>query len=142
MKCSVRQNFHSLPYPFANLFKLDTFDTSFRLYFQWFSLGMEEEGVRWLEWKGYFLQPNNSRKDFVNKSAKAKNNLIGDYSVQSTLMTQSFLPSDSGPLPPQYPYPYFFNSSPKKCLSYFFFLGRPFTRYNIKWAKGVLLQPK
>ena len=34
---------------------------------------MEEEGVRWLEWKGYFLQPNNSTKDFVNKCAKAKN---------------------------------------------------------------------
>ena len=122
MKCSVSQNFHSLPYPFVNLFKLDTLVFDFN--FQWFSLGMEEEGVQWLEWKGYFLQPNNSTKDFVNKSAKAKNNY--NRWLQCTVYSvhwwhKSFLPPDSGPLPPQYPYPYFFNSSPKKCLSYFFF---------------------
>ena len=81
----MQQNFHSFPYPFVNLFKLDTLVFDFN--FQWFSLGMEEEGVQWLEWRGYFLQPNNSTKDFVNKSAKAKI-LMGAYSVQCTLMTQ------------------------------------------------------
>ena len=70
MFCSTK--FDSLPYPFVNLFKLDTLVFDFN--FQWFSLEMEEEGVQWLEWKWYFLQTNNSTKDFVNKSAKAKNN--------------------------------------------------------------------
>ena len=62
---------------------------------------MEEEGVRQLEWKGYFLQPNNSAKILWTKVQKLKIIMIGDYSVQCTLMTQSFLPPDSGPLPPQ-----------------------------------------
>ena len=64
---------------------------------------MEEEGVRWLEWKGYFLQPNNSTKDFVNKSGKAKNNynrwLQCTVYIDDTII--NFLPPDSGPLPPQ-----------------------------------------
>ena len=121
MKCSVQQNFHSLPYPFVNLFKLDT------LVFNFIS-----NDSRW-EWRrrvcgdlserGIFCNQTIAQKILWTKVQKLKIIIIGDYSVQCTLMTQSFLPPDSGSLRPQYPYPYFFNSSPKKCLSYFFFNG-------------------
>ena len=140
MKCSVSQNFHSLPYPFVNLFKLDTLVFDFN--FQWFSLGMEEEGVQWLEWKGYFLQPNNSTKDFVNKSAKAKNNY--NRWLQCTVYiddTNHFYPLTLVLYHPSIP-THIFSTPPPRNVYLIFFLGRLFTHYNIKWAKGVLLQPK
>ena len=140
MKCSVQQNFHSLPYPFVNLFKLDTLVFDFN--FQWFSLEMEEEGVQWLEWKWYFLQTNNSTKDFVNKSAKAKNNysrwLQCTVYIDDTIIFTPWLWSFTTPVA----LPIFFQLLTQEMFILFFFLGRLFTRYNIKWAKGVLLQPK
>ena len=119
MKCSVRQNFHSLPHPFVNLFKLDTLVFDFN--FQWFSLGMEEEGVQWLEWKGYFLQPNNSTKDFVNKCAKAKI-LMGAYSVQCTLMTQIIFTPWLWSFTTPVALPIFFQLLTQEMLILFFFL--------------------
>ena len=87
MKCSVRQNFHSLPYPFVNLFKLDT------LVFNFIS-----NDSRW-EWRrrvcgdlsesGIFCNQIIAQKILWTKVQKLKIIIIGDYSVQCTLMTQS-----------------------------------------------------
>ena len=51
--------------------------------------------------RGIFCNQIIAQKILWTKVQKLKIIIIGDYSVQYTLMTQSFLPPDSGPLRPQ-----------------------------------------
>ena len=84
----------------------------------------------------------NSTKDFVNKSAKAKNNynrwLQCTVYIDDTIIFTPWLWSFTTPVA----LPIFFQLLTQEMFILFFFLGRLFTHYNIKWAKGVLLQPK
>ena len=103
---------------------------------------MEEEGVRRLEWKGYFLQPNNSAKDFVNKSAKAKNNydrwLPCTVYIDDTIIFTPWLWSFTTPVA----LPIFFQLLTQEMLILFFFFEGGYSHpTTLSEEKGFYYNP-